>query len=449
MASFKINREKHLTPLILLAIFSFSFLSILLTQHLLLPFLYSSEQLVGGFILSMDGYGYHLQALEMAEKIEKDGWQIWRLKPLGQFPVGIRAGFYVLFGPSQYPVIFFQAIVHTLSGFCLFKIAQELIPTRPLHCWVSMLFFIIFPFPLMWLTQFLKDGVPTLGFFLIILGTLRLIEAKPFSARKSLSIFTLINLGVFLVLSTRPYWKPVLTVHLGFLLVCYSALLLRFWKRNPELKINHLAAFFIILLSIALVNLPKPMLIESLSDQGTQPAHPYIRKANQTFKWEETSELGSIDVVAKNVALTRYYSTETEPGDTAIDSDVILNSFVELISYLPKALWISVAAPFPYLWLPPPAERLIFFLEMLTYYLGILGALNYLSKHPVNYKANYLVFFALSNTTLLAVIFPNQATFHRMRYPFFSVLLVLGVLALLHSRKPCNMTRCARKSGTN
>lgn len=66
----------------------------LLVQLVILPFWFSVPHVGHDSLIGGDSMGYHTIALELLEKIEREGWGAWELRPHRQSPAGIAAVFY-------------------------------------------------------------------------------------------------------------------------------------------------------------------------------------------------------------------------------------------------------------------------------------------------------------------------------------------------------------------
>jgi hypothetical protein len=119
-----------------------------------------------------------------------------------------------------------------------------------------------------------------------------------------------------------------------------------------------------------------------------------------------------------------------------IDNDVCFARPSDIISYLPRALEISLLAPFPNMWfssgvsIGAKAMRLLSGSEMLMAYLLLPGIVFLLWSTRAKPRALLIlvIAFILPIILLLATTIPNIGTLYRMRYGYLQALVGLGVM---------------------
>jgi peptidoglycan biosynthesis protein MviN/MurJ (putative lipid II flippase) len=111
---------------------------------------------------------------------------------------------------------------------------------------------------------------------------------------------------------------------------------------------------------------------------------------------------------------------------SSIDTDIVPSSSVEVIAYLPRALWVGLLSPFPSMWLERiSATRLVGAVETAIWYLIVLGGVITIARAG-SLKLFAGVVFTFSILTVIAFIHPNVGTLYRMRYGLWMFVLLLG-----------------------
>jgi hypothetical protein len=134
----------------------------------------------------------------------------------------------------------------------------------------------------------------------------------------------------------------------------------------------------------------------------------------------------------ERVAWARYLFVRYPGTSSNIDADVALESWGEVIRYLPRAAEIGLLAPFPNMWLASGAQvgrwgRALSGLEMLTMYLVMVLALWGLWKRRDQLAIWFLVTIAMLSVFVLGLVVANIGALYRMRYPFWMLLIIVGV----------------------
>ena len=146
---------------------------------------------------------------------------------------------------------------------------------------------------------------------------------------------------------------------------------------------------------------------------------------------------------ATNGLLTRRVKYIRKHGDTSlnysnIDIERKLNSFNDIILYIPRAIQIGLGAPFPGEWFNSGSSnttsifRVINAFEMIIYYFSFIGIiiLVYKDKESLLYTISFLT-YALGNIIAFTVAIPNIGTLHRIRYGFVMLIVCLGCAQII------------------
>lgn len=133
----------------------------------------------------------------------------------------------------------------------------------------------------------------------------------------------------------------------------------------------------------------------------------------------------------ERIAWARYLFVSYPGTSSNIDADVVLESWGEVIRYLPRAAQIGLLAPFPNMWLASGAQvsrlgRALSGLEMLTMYLVMALAVWGLWKRRDQLAIWFLVTIATLSVIVLGLVVANIGALYRMRYPFWMLLIIVG-----------------------
>jgi putative peptidoglycan lipid II flippase len=124
-----------------------------------------------------------------------------------------------------------------------------------------------------------------------------------------------------------------------------------------------------------------------------------------------------------------------------IDADVKLNTRSEIIRHLPRAIMVGFFAPFPNLWWQTGKEvgasgRLISGFETLLTYMLECFALFGLWRGRRNLSVWFIFGFVVLGAIALGLVVNNMGALYRLRYPFWTLMVILaaGGLELVRTR---------------
>jgi hypothetical protein len=141
-------------------------------QFFVLPILFPNAHWGHGLLAGGDWIQFHIETVELAKKIAKEGWSVWSLQPepSHQSMSGITAFFYALTGIYEpWVMLFYNTFLHATSGILLYLIYREFEISERLSLIFSTIF-IITPTSLTWTTQIHKDGLYIAGILLTMLA---------------------------------------------------------------------------------------------------------------------------------------------------------------------------------------------------------------------------------------------------------------------------------------
>ena len=110
-----------------------------------------------------------------------------------------------------------------------------------------------------------------------------------------------------------------------------------------------------------------------------------------------------------------------------IDIEIKPANAIETFKYIPRALQVSLLAPFPNTWFKSAnIVGLVSALEMMIFYITFFGLLFFIQLRIFNYKILLCLIFACLPLAVFGIASPNIGTLYRIRYTFEMTLLMLG-----------------------
>jgi len=417
--------------------FAYAAFMALMLQKLILPVM--PELHAGHGLMTNDAIIFHDMAVAMAEQIRAHGWSAWRLFPADGITgnVGLLAALYVFLGPDPAWFVPLNAAFHALGALMIYLIGATLCPGTQgrLGGLVAAFFFLTFPSSLVWYGQNHKDAFMIAGLLLALWAFLDALRAE---GRRSLAAQAAwMAAGLTLVALMRPY-----------MLIVFAAAFLAAWlvvaacvacTRSGAGRAGR-ALVLVLLAGLVAAVVPPENSAASLSGKGVT-----IRLEH--WRWQGTAGVPpALDRVAERVSTVRAHVIESGRkvgAGSLVDDDVAPRNIVEMAVYLPRALLVGLATPFPATWTERPTlPRVIGAMETLVWYLIVPGIVFLLVRGPGMPVVACLV-FAAAVLTVLGYFSPNVGTLHRVRYaPWFLFLLagaigwVRGVAALLPRGAP-------------
>lgn len=435
----------------------------LLLQLVVLPYLFPGLHAGDGLLIGGDWLGFHRMAVELSEKVILQGWGAWELRPERQSPAGIAAAFYVLFGPHPWVLIPLNAAVHATTGVLLVCMVQTLVrDTR--HALLCALPFVFFPSALVWYAQIHKDGIFFLGIFLCLYGWI-LLSRLEIWGRHMQVLLALLYLfgGCFLIWVMRPYGVKLMQ-GVGFIVAV--VLVPRFLIGVLQKKLRLPQALLALLIVIALP--PSLGVFKDRAANGevtliTDAMLSDVRPPETPEATSEEARIGSFGHKAKNVIVElQWRKTDWLPsfldnsfltlsivrsgyagsvGGSNIDTDVRFHSAPEFLPYLPRALQIGLAAPFPASWFGQGSNRAttamrgISAVEMVFAYAALLFLPFALWRWRRQMELWIIFGFCIILLLIYTYITPNIGSLYRSRHGFLMLLLALGIAGAIALRQ--------------
>ena len=479
-----------------ICLFIYAAASAFLLQLVILPYWLPGLHAGNGLWVGGDWVGFHRIAGELSEKIILQGWGAWELRPERQSPAGIAAVFYVFFGPHPWVLIPLNAAVHATTGVLLVCMVQPLVRNTR-HALLCALPFVFFPSGLVWYAQIHKDGIFFLGISLCLYGWILMSRLETWTGRYAQVLLPLLYLfgGCFLIWVMRAYGVKLMQ-GIGFIVAV--VLVPRFLVGALQRKLQLSQAFLALLIVVALP--PSFGVFKDRAEQGevtlitdtmlsdVRPAETpnarseeaqigsFREKAKNvdeeaqigSFREkaknvDEEAQIGSFREKAKNVIVElQWRKTDWLPsfldnsfltlsivrsgyagsvGGSNIDTDMRFHSAPEFLLYLPRALQIGLAAPFPASWFgqgtlrATTAMRAISAVEMVFVYAALLFLPYALWRWRKQIEVWMMFGFCIILLLIYTYITPNIGSLYRSRHGFLMLLLALGIAGAIALRQ--------------
>ncbi len=409
-------------------------------QLILLPHFFPHLHAGHGMLFGGDSAGMNLTAVDLAARIQKEGWSVWELRPAGNAPTGIAAALYVFVTPEPYMLVPLNALVHAAGGMTIYLIAH-LVSRNRLASVVASLPFLLFPSAAIWYAQIHKDGIFALGMLLCALGWMQAFRPAFWSSGRPAyaALFIPLVLGLFLLWLVRPHIMSLmqavalLTSVSGLLLVAF------WWFRKMLGGARILQAVFVFVLIPVLLVLVKPSDDRVESWKGDVVARETVMHYMPGYCPLERGTNASADKLSSTVAAMRDFflsGNNYKNARSNLDADFVPGTLCNLVGYLPRALQIGFLAPFPSDWLAEGSVaantvmRRVISVEMLVVYAAMLV----LPLALWDYRRKPQFWFVLGFCILLMLVhvylIPNMGTLQRMRYGFLTATVGLALSAL-------------------
>jgi hypothetical protein len=403
----------------------------------LLPNVFDSN---GAARFASDSPVYLADAVRLANQMKQAGFAAWASAPfplhtklysLAFTALGPLVGFNIL-AAEPLNLLCYVAIV-----FLVFKLGVEIFGARTGG--LAAIIVAVWPTFLLHTTQLLKDPF----FIALLLGLIFVATCwltRSFSRTQSLGRGLLGGVLTMLLWAVKPdLWAlTLIVVLLSLLFQC-----LRSIQAKQIASGNLLGGLVLVVIALG-VPVLGPRLIKPYSNPDPHPllagtgtgANQLDRAAAEPGKAlpvkPPSRSSSRLTRLRERIAWARFLFVSYPGTGSNIDADVRLESWVEVIRYLPRAAEIGLLAPFPTMWLASGAQvarlgRMLSGLEMLMMYIVMVLVLWSLWKSSDQLASWFLVTIATLSVFLLGLVVPNVGALYRMRYPFWILLIIVGV----------------------
>jgi hypothetical protein len=419
---------KKITPLNLWVLFFFySLICGVIFFEFVIPSISSLHAL--GSSLTPDSTYFNDVAIKLTNDINLHGWTSWKLYPAiaasGQS--SYLAILYVFFGIHPLFAVAFNAFFHAFSGVLIYLIVLEILGVKNFSKYAASLsasLFVVFPSAMTWVGQIHKEACLSAGLLLALWGIMKILSNKP-GRHIAISIFSSLILSLILISSMKPYILQMLAV---IILVIIALQCIKIFPSNL-LSVGVLGVYFLSTIFIFMfINKGPDSGLLSGSDSGWLSGEAFIQNH---YSWKRSDYLPEIfDRKVQAIASSRVAAISSGlaiNANSLIDVDIKPANAIETFKYIPRALQVSLLAPFPNTWFKRAnIVSLVSALEMIIFYITFFGLLFFIPLRIFNYKILLCLIFACLPLAVFGISSPNIGTLYRIRYTFEMILLMLG-----------------------
>jgi len=386
---------------------------------------------------------YLADVARLIDTVKQDGLAAWFSAP---FPLHVKI-YSVSFSFFSRLVGFNILAAEPLNLVCyvailwiVIKTSEEVFGRRAGY--LTAIVIALWPTWLLHSTQILKEPLyvaALLGFILVIARCL----TRAFAVMEGLTSGVLAgSLLIFLWLIKPDSWELLLLVTA----VALVLLALKSVKEKQIGKGNVAAAFLLIsflfgipwLVPKTFTTKPHPFLTLSdstsgpkISIAGTGGLAPAVKPPARSSAWLER--------LRERISWARYLYVNYPAGGSNIDAEVRLESWREIIVYLPRAIEIGFFAPFPNTWFASGAQvgragRMLAGFETLLMYVVYVFSAFALWRSRRNFAVWFLAVAAIACLIVLSIATPNVGALYRFRYPWWMLILIIGMNGVLELR---------------
>ena len=388
-------------------------------------FLASLHNGQGLWNFALDSFSYHAEALRLADLLKNgdyNGW--WGSSPWWHVKwIGLS---YAVLAPDPLSYAPINGLTWAVSVVCIFMIVRQLFPGRHKLAIASALMFGLWPSYLLHTTQLLKDPLYIMGMSMMFWGCVILL-----SGRRAIISVLLIVFGVLVAYLNRTYiLEPLIFLsllaailelwqsrrawgHAGLAMVIIAGLGVYFYIQRPEIQIQPLPGQQGHILSKPQ---PKAEIPTNSRNRHGYSASKLVEKGVQNISY-----------------LRERYLKKYPNAGTNIDTDVHFRSLKDILAYIPRAAVIGFFAPFPSHWFGTPrtagpASRILAGLEMMVWYILLLGFGYFLFTGPVAWQIRiWMMMYTLALVVLTSLVVTNIGALYRLRYVYFLPILIGGL----------------------
>lgn len=423
------SRKNAIQKISVVILFSFIFFltSGLFLQTIVIPL--TPWHAGNGLLTGGDWLYFHELAVNLAEKIEREGWQVWQARPEGQAPAGVAGFLYALTGIHKPWVILpINAILCSIATGGLYSILYNISGSfRDSLTALLPIFFL--PSLVILYAQIHKDVWVLAGLFSILSIWVQIAKQRTLNFFYSFLILLFSNISIWYV---RPYALKLLILGQMLMLIILGIAIL--FNRQYKSK-NISTAILSIFLTFSMI------IVDNLN------SNPKTREnvPPPNCEWVYTLPIHPIDEILKNISCTRNGFISGYPKATAnLDTEITFTKAIDVLKYLPRAIQISIFAPFPNQWidvnLPSNSKvmRLISAAEMIFLYFSLLGGLfaifSYRNNDKIKNSMNFtpiimLYAFSLSWIIIYSFVVINIGSIYRVRFPSMLLWISFGLLS--------------------
>jgi len=361
--------------------------------------------------------------------------------PHGQTVAGIASYIYA-YGGSIYSLVLLNCILHGASVVILFLILSNWFSSFASTVGVAPL--LISPYMILWFSQINKGSWTLLGVLLFTYGFIKFLSLQDFCSRRALVSTAQMFLGLLSIQFVRPYMIELLfpAVALISLLSCF-----RFykWKLTPLLRLGPIFMMLTLISFSGFLGISSQQTVSQAIEAPTLNVITDSPLAERCFKnienWQNVEILPSfVNNRLRGMMEQRCRIFVAVKGDrnlavlkSIFDADWMPKKSLEAVYHIPVSFFRGVLSPAPWsLGLIIKPEFSIFYLmsifESCLMWVGLVGLFFWVVRSN-QFSLWALIICSFSVMTMFAMSIPFYGALYRYRYPFWILLIGLGLAA--------------------
>ena len=409
-----------------------------LGRYAILPGTFDTHGIAMSF--AQDGIEDHADVTLLSEMVTRGQIRDWATAP---YPFHLKlysicfAVFGSLFGFTIISAEPLNALCYLAILVLVFKLAQEAFNRRA--GWIAAATVSLWPSFLLHTTQLLKDPLFLVGMLGFILVDLQLLSRSLSWPKALLTGASAGLISVFIWLARDNMGELLLaTAALG------AAMLIARQVREKQVQATNLVGMALaIVVSVSVTQVipkfrkPDALRGAALERRAAPPSNP------------------GLPIAARVGTIRQRFISQYPNSSSNLDSQVQLNSTVDLIRYLPRAAAIGFFAPFPNMWFATGKQvgsggRLLSGLETIAKYvvegLAVVGLWGKGRKRRAGqgFSAGFLGLVAAMGLISLGLVVVNVGALYRLRYVFLFLLIILAAEGAAQTLDWCRKKRADR-----
>lgn len=451
------KQKKMLLGWLFASTFFYALMAMIISRELIIPHFFSEA--MGGNIPGDPSY-YHFLATEQVQTIREVGFSEFVLRPNGQGIAGVASLAYLLY-ESPYSVVVVNAFLHAVSTIMMMLILWKWFPAR--RTLVAVVPLAISPYMMVWFSQLNKDSLTLTGVLLFMYGLIQFVTLGNKSLlRCGFRSFLLMFSGILCLWVNRPYLNQILLPLVAFVLTL-TLLLRTIGSYRPLGRAKKIFFIYGLTIIFCLGVLGKG----AASDNTIDSFYSYSAKSETSTKsdtkkititaaclekidirtWKNAGFLPDVmndrlkEVMAQRCLIFTLLETQHNPTtlSSIVDYDKLPSGSLEALSYLPRAFLLGVFSPWPDNWgFVFSKGTSVFYtivpLEALLLYAGFVSLGIWLWRNK-EWTILIPIGMSVGVMTVYAMATPFIGALYRYRYPWWMLLICLGVSAFMELTK--------------
>ena len=491
-----ITVERNNTYFIWLSFFLYATITSIAVQFVVLPYFYPALHAGDGLMRTLDSPEFHLKALETYTSSQKIGWSAWPLSGESRGIVNVISFFYIATGVAKpWVLIPLNAFLHASAGTLLFVLYRRFFASTTSAA-IAAAPFVFFPSSMLWYTQLHKDGFVILGTLSMLLGWVTLCGITSFRNEWQKSFISIIQIpfGAGLIWLMRPYHAQLMFILSILIIIGLTTILITHWRKDfitTKHVIKKISFMVLILLAITPFSKGAPLI--SYSHEGAcreltgGPNLPCDEEKFKKMQSAVTTALANSDSITfgkksevtkdgivvessskivkslKNKSIDEhlvsvlwkeenifpklindrfisiayyrsYFLRKYSEAGSNIDANIHFTSPADIVMYIPRALQISLLAPFPsQLFKKHEKKSSLFMYRVVLFEMIIVYAALLIFPLAVYRWRSRPEFWIITGSCVVILVFfgclfVNTGTLHRMRYLYLMTIVGIGII---------------------